>query len=136
MRKTGRKPIECKCRECKKQCATPCLGTPEDILRLLRAGYRDRLAPTEWCVGMMFGRIPYAISMVQAIQTQDGCTFFHNGLCELHTLGLKPTEGRLSYHTITKENVNFSRLLSWNVAKEWTNKKNAAVMNEIYRLMA
>ena len=45
MRKTGRRPIECKCQKCKQQCKTPCLGTPEDILRLIKAGYKDRLAP-------------------------------------------------------------------------------------------
>lgn len=32
IRKTGRKPVQCKCRLCKQQCHTPCLGTPQDIL--------------------------------------------------------------------------------------------------------
>lgn len=57
MQKSGRKPTACSCEKCKSQCRTPCLGTPEDIERLIDAGYKDRLAPTEWLVGMLFGVI-------------------------------------------------------------------------------
>ena len=53
IRKTGRRPVECRCRLCRQQCRIPCLGTPEDILRLLKAGYRERLAPTRWAVGLL-----------------------------------------------------------------------------------
>jgi hypothetical protein len=28
--------------------------------------------------------------------TEDGCTFWHNGLCGIHTTGFKPIEGRLA----------------------------------------
>ena len=112
MRKTGRKPVECRCKACQAQCKTPCLGTPDDILRLIGAGYGERLKMTYWCVGMLLGKINYSIPMVQAIQTDKGCTFFHDGRCELHAKGLKPTEGRLSHHTITQENMKFSKMLS------------------------
>ena len=43
MRKTGRKPCQCKCSLCKEQCHTPCLGTPEDIEKIIDAGYGDKL---------------------------------------------------------------------------------------------
>lgn len=135
IRKTGRQPVECRCSLCKRQCRTPCLGTPEDILRLLKAGYRERLALTEWAAGMLCGKVPYPIPMVQARQNADGCVFFQDGLCELHAIGLKPTEGRLSHHTITKENLKFGKSLSWNVAKEWLDEKNAGTIQEIIRLM-
>lgn len=64
IRKTGRRPVECRCRLCRQQCRIPCLGTPEDILRLLKAGYRERLAPTRWAVGLLLGKIPYIVPMV------------------------------------------------------------------------
>ena len=102
IRKTGRRPVECRCRLCRQQCRIPCLGTPEDILRLLKAGYRERLATT---------------------------------LCELHAAGLKPTEGRLSHHTITMENLKFGMSLSWNVAKEWLDERNFDTIREIVRIM-
>lgn len=133
IRKTGRKPVQCKCQKCKEQCRTPCLGTPDDILRLIRAGYRDRLAQTAWCVGMALGRIKFPVPMVQAIQTQSGCVFFKDGLCELHESGLKPTEGKLSHHSIKQENYKFSKMLSWNVAKEWLDENNWETIRIIYR---
>lgn len=73
--------------------------------------------------------------MVQARQEAGRCTFFRDGLCGLHSIGLKPTEGRLSYHTITKENLKFSKSLSWNVAREWLDERNAGTIREICRLM-
>lgn len=94
IRRTGKKPISCKCKQCQQQCRTcPCLGTPSDIERLIDAGYSEQLAEMDWCVGQLVGAIPYPIPMVQAIQTDTGCIFFHDGLCVLHDKGLKPTEG-------------------------------------------
>lgn len=131
IRRTGRKPVECKCQQCKMQCVTPCLGTPEDIEKLIEAGYKDRLSVTEWAVGKLLGKIDYTISMVQAIQTDNGCTFFHDGLCELHSLGLKPTEGRLSHHSVTLDNFIFRKSIAWNVAKEWTDERNIDIIERI-----
>lgn len=136
MRKTGRRPIECKCQKCKQQCKTPCLGTPEDILRLIKAGYKERLAITHWWVGIARGKLDFPVIMIQARQEENGyCTFFRDGLCELHDLGLKPTEGRLSHHSITKENFKFGKSLSWNVAKEWMDMRNGEIVEEIIRHM-
>lgn len=135
MRRTGRKLIECKCQQCKKQCATPCLGTPEDIEKLIDAGYKERLSVTQWAVGKLLGNIDYTIAMVQAIQTPQGCTFFHDGLCELHNLGLKPTEGRLSHHSVTSDNFSFRKSIAWNVAKEWTEEQNLGIIERIISKM-
>jgi len=133
IRRTGRKPVQCKCRKCKEQCKTPCLGTPDDILRLIRAGYKDKLASTAWCVGMALGRINFPVPMVQAIQTASGCVFYKNGLCELHDARLKPTEGKLSHHSIRQENYKFNKSLSWNVAKEWLDEKNRETIRTVFR---
>ncbi len=116
MRKSGRKPTECGCKLCQQQCHQPCLGTPEDIAKLVDAGYGDRLAPTQWAAGVTNKVIP----MVQARVEDNGwCTFFHDGKCELHDKGLKPTEGRLSHHSLRADNFNPKRSLAWLVAKEW-----------------
>lgn len=120
MRKSGRKPIPCCCDKCKSQCRTPCLGTPEDILKLIRAGYADRLAPTEWWAGVIMGVCKQPVLMVQPVLENGWCTFRQeDGLCELHNAGLKPTEGRLSHHSIRDDNFNPKKSLSWLVAKEW-----------------
>lgn len=135
IRKSGRKPSNCKCQACKNQCKTPCLGTPQDIMRLIDAGYGDKVMPTHWLVGMVIGKIDYPISMVQAIQMDDGwCVFHKNGLCELHNLLLKPTEGRLSHHDVKPENYIFSKGLAYNVAKEWLSRENQELVEKIFKI--
>lgn len=128
MRKSGRKPTVCDCAKCQSQCHTPCLGTPEDIARLIERGYGDRLAPTTWAAGMVMGVTDRPVEMIQAVQREDGyCTFFHDGKCELHDLGLKPTEGRLSHHSLRIDNFNPKKSLSWLIAKEWIDISPRAV---------
>ena len=131
IRKTGRKPIQCKCKLCKQQCHTPCLGTPQDVLRLIEAGYKDRLAATEWYVGILMGVVDMPVPMIQAKQEGDWCTFFNDGLCELHESGLKPTEGKLSHHSTRIDNFKPSKSISWNVAKEWMNEENTDCIEKI-----
>lgn len=135
IRKSGRKPIACKCAQCKEQCRTPCLGTPEDILRLIKAGYGDKLKPTLWYVGVLVGHLKYPIPMIQAIQTaEDWCIFRDaDGLCSIHDLGLKPAEGKLSHHSIAPENYVFVKSLSYNVAKEWLREENNELITEIIK---
>lgn len=57
--------------------------------------------------------------MIQAKVGNGWCTFYHDGKCELHDKGLKPTEGKLSHHTIKLDNWDPKRSISWLVAKEW-----------------
>lgn len=144
--KTGRKPIECKCHLCKRQCHTPCLGTPQDILRLMDAGYTDRLKPTDWLAGVVMGVTKEPILLIQP-ECLDGaysglidlgvnshCTFQReDGLCELHDKGLKPTEGRLSHHSVKLDNWKPSKSISWAVVQEWLDPQNADVVVEVTR---
>lgn len=127
---SGRVPTSCTCNHCKEQCKTPCLGTPADILKLINAGYIEKLDLTLWVQGYVLKKCPL-IPMVQAIRTKDGCVFLKNGLCELHDLGLKPTQGILSHHTLMEENFIFERSLGYNVAKEWVKIQNLPVIVEI-----
>lgn len=121
MHKSGRKPTSCACEKCRNQCKTPCLGTPEDIERLIEAGYGDRLSPTEWWAGSLMGVVKGPVLMIQAKREDNGwCTFRRpDGLCELHDKGLKPTEGKLSHHTMGLDNFDPRRSLAWLVAQEW-----------------
>lgn len=130
MRKSGRKPMACSCEKCKSQCHTPCLGTPEDILNIIKAGYADRLAVTEWAAGILMGVCDDIVPMVQPTIVNGWCTFYHDGLCELHESGLKPTEGKLSHHSIRIDNFVPKKSLSWLVAKEWLSA-NARTLQDI-----
>lgn len=134
---TGRQPSECNCKTCQLQCQrSPCLGTPQDVERLLDAGYGERLSAVIWAAGMLMGTTNVPLPMIQAKNTDKGCNFFKDGLCELHDLKfngepLKPTEGRLSHHTITQENFSRAKNLTWNVAKQWLMPENEAVLERI-----
>lgn len=131
MRKTGRRPCQCKCSQCKEQCHTPCLGTPEDIEKIIDAGYADKLEITHWASGIIMGVTNQVIPMIQARAGNEYCAFFKDGLCLLHDKGLKPTEGRLSHHSIRKDNYKASKSISWNVAKEWTSEENAEIVERV-----
>ncbi len=121
MLKSGRKITSCTCKKCMNQCRTQCLGTPDDIDRLIEAGYGDRLSITEWWAGSLMGLVKGPVLMIQAKREDNGwCTFRRrDGLCELHDKGLKPTEGKLSYHTTGLDNFDPRRSLAWLVAREW-----------------
>lgn len=97
-------PVQCSCSICKQQCNTPCLGPPDDIEKIIDAGYSDRVALTQWAVGMLLGVTTSIVPMIQPVVGKEYCVFFENGLCILHDKGLKPTEGRLSHHTVKKDN--------------------------------
>lgn len=118
---SGRIPSSCSCDACKSQCRRcSCLGTPDDIKQLIDAGYKDKLIVTLWVAGMLSGVVNFPIPMIQAIHNQGtGCVFFKDGLCTLHDAGLKPTEGRLSHHSMKIDNFDPKKHVSWLVAKEW-----------------
>lgn len=126
MRLSECQPSECHCARCQQMCRVPCIGTPEDIERLVDAGYADRLTPTEWLVGCYVGLTDGPISMIQPETVNGWCTFYHNGLCELHDRGLKPTEGRLTRHddVETHGKVPLENNVTFLVAKEWISDKN------------
>lgn len=110
MKETPMKRIECKC----EQCHTPCIGTPQDILRMIEAGYADRLLPFIWTEGIMLGFTSIPVFMVQPITRDGWCSFLKNGLCELKEKGLKP-----------------SKYLAWNIAKEWMSMDNSKLIIKI-----
>lgn len=120
----------CDCIQCKRMCHTPCLGTPHDILALINAGYIDKLQLTLWAAGITLGFTSKIIPMVQA-RVEDGwCVFYHDGMCELHDSGLKPTEGVLASHEVSFRELTPKYNLTYNVAREW-NDEHLDIINEI-----
>lgn len=87
---------ECSCDKCKNMCKTPCIGTVEDIHKIAAAGFANKLAPSKWAVGLMMGTHNKMIDIIVPLHNEKTgyCSFYSNGLCELHNLGLKPTEGK------------------------------------------
>lgn len=123
---------DCDCSTCKAMCSkAPCLGTPEDILKLIEHGYIARLKVTHWAAGIPYG-MNRIIRMVQPEQKPDGkCTFLsEEGLCQLHELGLKPTEGKLASHQPTAVD-HFSKTLSAQIAQSWEAEENQLTLVKV-----
>lgn len=117
-------PSQCSCDKCSAGCkASPCWPTPEQGARL-REAQPDKTVVDATCVGPDGKRIhvirPAAngekagsISSVDPFPGQ--CVFYVDGGCELHHTGLKPMEGRLWSHTLTRQQsvdlrLHFARL--------------------------
>lgn len=125
-RKTGKKVSFCKCNRCKTQCFHPCLPTPEDVEKLINNGFGDKLMLIDWTGALNAGWLNKSVLMITPKLKSDdsSCIFFENGLCQLHDLGLKPTEGKLSHHSTTQLNFNPKKSIGLHVAKEWIDVEN------------
>lgn len=95
----------CACEECQAMCRRrPCWPTPFDAEKIIAAGMADRLM-LDWWYDNAQDTTVYVLTPAisgrergqsPAIPT-GACTFLNqSGLCDLHDLGLKPTEGRES----------------------------------------
>lgn len=134
MRLSHKKPVVCRCKECRSQCeSTPCIGTPLDIKRLVDNGYADRLVVTYNASAMLLGQLDHPVKMIATDFRGGKCPFFTAGrLCELHDLGLKPLEGRLSHHSTNIGNFLPRRSIAINILREWENPDNAKLVNELF----
>lgn len=110
-------PTDCTCDICVGMCRrSPCLGTPEDIMRLVEAGYQDKLVPT---LNLGLRHLGYpAVGIIAPILTEHGCIFLENDRCTLHDKGLKPLEGRLqsckTTNPIVVTAITVAILRTWN----------------------
>lgn len=88
--------VACDCPECRAMChKAPCIGTPEEMLRIAEAGYADKLCSTLYAPFVLLGVPP--VELVAPVWEKDRCAFLDAcGHCKLHADGLKPTEGRLA----------------------------------------
>jgi hypothetical protein len=101
-----------------------CLGTPDDIVRLIGAGYGVLLRRVAVTVVMMPARRVMDIRMVQLMHDDGGCALYKDGKCLVHDLGLKPTEGRYFIHPDNETEESLMGVLTLAVAFEWTNDDN------------
>lgn len=130
-------PSECSCERCVAMCErTPCLATPQDILRLINAGLKDYLTPTTWMAGDVFGLIP-PIEMIQINVNAETpldptpCPFLCAGLCQLHGRSLKPAEGSLSS---CRHHVSLEESPTMGVALTWLLKRNERLVAHLFAL--
>jgi hypothetical protein len=111
------KTSECSCDVCKNMCRrTPCLPTPEDVVKLMAAGHKSKLRATIYAGP--FTDVPVRLVAPHYDEERKACAFLDdNNLCILHESGLKPLEGKLANHANEYEQVknNIQYILNlWN----------------------
>lgn len=100
---------ECDCQKCSYMCHAPCTGTPEDMEAIMDAGYGNRLMYDDWPSSKCDDIIKPALKGYEGKMSPwetssfSGCTFWKDGKCELHSLGLKPTLAKLVIHDQSDE---------------------------------
>ena len=128
-------PTACSCGRCVAMCERcPCIGTPQDMLRLIEAGHRDKLAPTLWAAQGFENAVEMIAIDAQGMNDPgvlSPCPFLRDGLCGLHDSGNKPTEGVLASCQHTQEEA--ARILAAVVAS-WLLPRNARLIAHLFAL--
>ena len=112
------------CTGCKKGISMcyhmPCMGTVEDMERLLDAGYAKNIMLDWWCGGKFEGKpfkddVAYLVPAIEGLEGKSApfirhgkCNLLVDNLCSLHDKGLKPIQGRMACCTQDKTNQDTS----------------------------
>lgn len=131
-------PVECDCDFCRIMCHAPCIGSVEDLEKIIDAGFADRLC---------FDDLPSIIDAGDFLKpalkgneggrsewntsSDEGCTFWKNGKCELHDKNLKPILGQLSHHT-RRVNIHKYAKIS---KKDWESDRGKALISRWKKLV-
>lgn len=128
--------VECQCWKCQSMCQRPCFGTPDDIQKLIDAGYEDRLCLDNHCGLEKCAEIDLLTPALKGRESsfaplmpssKEGCTFFKDGKCELHGKGLKPSQGRKAIHdhrdTKEEEKKYMGGKLGASISELWKDEK-------------
>ena len=95
----------CSCQRCVQACKnSPCFPSPSEAMQLGMT-YGNKMAYTKY-IDQETGR--HTILLAPLLE-KDGCVFLRNNLCQLHDLGLKPVEGRITNHDQTYEQAMATR---------------------------
>lgn len=135
---SGQQQHSCSCNACKSMCKNvPCAGTPQDILNLVNAGFADKLAPTILSTIATNGYLPDVYMVQPEFDKKRGCCMFFtdDGLCSLHDLGLKPTEGKLATHLPQKPDMVNTFPMPWLVAATWVLPQNVKTIKLIVKAL-
>lgn len=112
-------------------CHVPCCGTPWDMELLILSGYGDQLMYDDLLGGekMLKPALKGYEGQFSPWQTasHEGCTFWLDGKCQLHNLGIKPTQGKLAHHDLSNAQHNEIAEL---VNDSWRDGKGDAVIEK------
>ena len=107
----------CQCDICIGMCKTPCLPTPQQAIKLMDLGMTRRLKIVNWMDPNNCGR---TVETIRPRVEAGRCTFLNDGRCTLHNRGLKPLEGKLALHSISRSMANE---IHDDIARVWADDK-------------
>lgn len=111
-----REDTECSCETCKNMCRRqPCVGTPEEVRKLLEK-FGPSFLQAQIFIDPENMKGPY-LHIGLRTKENGSCKFLIGGLCVLHELKLKPSEGRKAIHSNTDGGLKASVLESWKTAE-------------------
>jgi Fe-S-cluster containining protein len=124
----------CSCNECKAMCKRPCWPTPSEALRIMDAGYAERLMLDYWVASP---NDIYIISPAEKGREMANASFVPiggcamqdptTGLCAIHSI--KPIEGRVAHHS-TAERQNGKVNIHKEVAMLWDSEEGRKVITD------
>ena len=120
----------CTCDICRSYCARPGWWTVAEAARAIQAGCAERIM-LEVSPELSFGVLSPAFKGNEgyyALQeyAAAGCTFYQNGLCELHGTGLEPLECRFCHH----ERLGRGTRCHAELEKDWNTPAGQALVQE------
>ena len=110
----------------------PCWGTPDEIEKIIEAGYADKLMEDYWAGS------PDIYLAAPAIRRYEGrrapfmpigeCAFLENDLCILHDAGLKPLEGRAAPCGSNEDAPHEGTKIRAYIVREWKKKRGKTLL--------
>ena len=127
----------CSCEKCVNMCERrPCWGTPQDIKKIMDAGYTYRLMADYWTTGRDSDHTIWILAPAivkyelreAPLYPMGRCTFLmENSKCLVHEI--KPSEGRVA-NCQTKPNENIHK----DIAMAWDTREGKLLVNQ-WRLL-
>jgi hypothetical protein len=130
-------PTGCTCPTCVAMCRChPCAPTVNEARLLIKNGYAKRLMLKIWAsrddphfaiVGLCPAIVGFECGVDPMKSYLAPCTFLKNDRCELHNLGLKPSEGKFATHDTTpaEEEINDKEII-----KTWLTDEGDQLIHE------
>lgn len=128
----------CSCEHCLAMCHRPCWGTPKQIQKIIDAGFGNKLMIDYYYKDDSMSEestVPILSPALKGLEgdyvswmpmSSEGCTFWHNNLCQLHDKGLKPLEGQTAYHEKDPVNSGVRQF----IIDSWENSEAEAMVAE------
>lgn len=120
----------CSCEICRSYCARPGWWTVEEAEHALFCGYGNRMM-LEVSPDLTFGVLSPAFKGCEqnyALQSlaKNGCNFYFDSLCELHSTGCEPLECRFCHHSRVGQGIK----CHLDIAKDWNTPAGYALVRK------